>query len=195
MINTKEYIPVQQKPACCVPAALQMILKRQGLKEYDQETLGNMMGLVVPVKFKHHFKKVAVAKECPQPQGWGTRIDIEKYSLNTVFNKLSLPLETNFIFTDHLKEISDFKTELKLLSADKNSDGLMCIQSGSLEGKPHPINGHIILFTGIDKNNVYYVDPGFSEEGVKKTSCEKMFKGMQLRGRESMGGIWKIQRI
>ncbi len=192
--NPKHYTPILQKPACCVPTTLQMILKRRGLKSYDQEYLGNLMGLVVPVHLKKHFKKVATAKKTP-PHGWGTHIDIEQYSLDSIFTKLDLPLKAEFRLVDKFNDVADFKKTLMQISNDPRSDAMLCVQSGYLEGDTDPVNGHVILLAAADNKNVYYIDPGSPEEGSIKTTYSKLLRAMQRRGPKDWGGVWQIRQV
>lgn len=192
--NPKNYTPVLQQPYCCVPASLQMILARHGYQDYTQETLGNRLGLVVPLRLKHVFKNVA-ATEKPPTHGWGTHINLKKYSLQALFKKEQLPFRATFKLSDRFKNAAALKKTLVTLARDAQKDTLLCVQSGALQGFPMPDSGHVILLTAADRENIYYLDPAIPEEGVQQTTYEQMLYAMRLRGPENYGGVWGIRNL
>ena len=46
--DPKRYEYVEQEPFCWVGATLEMILRRHGIKGFDQETIACELGLIVP---------------------------------------------------------------------------------------------------------------------------------------------------
>ena len=190
--NPKGYVPIRQKPSCCVPASLQMIMMRYQIKGYSQETLGNLMGLTIPPELKRSFSKAAVSK-VPPPTGYGTRIHLKEFSLSTVFNKLNLPFKAEVELVSDMKNVADLKRRINRIVNNPKLNAMMCVQSGALEGDPDPSDGHIIVLTGANDKNIYYIDPGCRE--IQKTTYAEMFEAMRLRGRENWGGLWKISEI
>ena len=74
------YKHISQKPYCCVPACVQMILQRRKLPTPTQSDIGYELGMILPaakrgvIKIKSHTDKKPAT-------GWGTRINLKKYGL------------------------------------------------------------------------------------------------------------------
>ena len=77
------YKLIKQKPYCCVPACISMILDRRKIKRGSQEEIGYELGLVVPKEKTHLFTKTRTGKK--PVAGYGTQINKEKYSINNYF--------------------------------------------------------------------------------------------------------------
>lgn len=89
----KPYRPIQQLPYCCVPATLQWILYRRGLDILDQESIGATLGLRLPLKAQSIFKNTDILFTDVVPAtGYGTQIELEKYSTANFFAKNNIPL-------------------------------------------------------------------------------------------------------
>lgn len=89
----KPYRPIPQLPYCCVPATLQWILYRRGLDILDQESIGATLGLLLPLKAKTIFKNndIVFTDDVPTT-GYGTQIELAKYSIANFFSHHNLPL-------------------------------------------------------------------------------------------------------
>ena len=72
-IFKKIYQPISQKPYCCVPASLSMILNRRGIRHENQEKIGYDLGLIVSSEKSHLFTKVRTGKK--PLAGYGTQIN------------------------------------------------------------------------------------------------------------------------
>ena len=83
-INQKPFYKlIKQKPYCCVPVCISMILDRRKIKHGSQEEIGYELGLVVLKEKTHLFTKVRIGKK--PVAGYGTQINKEKYSINNYF--------------------------------------------------------------------------------------------------------------
>jgi len=88
---TPPYDPITEKEYCCVPAVLQMIQARRGLRYLSQDEIGYQLGLVVPEEIAYKFCKVRTG---PEPRaGYGTQTSKEEFSISAYFRRNSLPLE------------------------------------------------------------------------------------------------------
>lgn len=65
------YDSITERPFCCVPAVLQMIQAKRGIRSKSQEEIGWDLGLIVPPEVKSAFTKVRTG---PEPRaGYGTQ--------------------------------------------------------------------------------------------------------------------------
>ena len=117
------YTHITEKPYCCVPAVLQMILKRRYLQYQSQEEIGNHLGLIVPSEFEHQFNKVRTG---PQPRaGYGTKTSKEEFSISNYFRKNNLPLRLTKRQTTNIQYLRDCL--MKSLSC--GDDVIICYNS------------------------------------------------------------------
>lgn len=187
--KVKLYKPERQLPGCCVPTCLRMIFQRHNIApDLSQEDIGNALGLVVPPGYEKRFQNVAVSAAEPA-SGYGTRINLPEFSLEAAFERWALPLDLQFRFIDQIKDARALKTEINAVLEDDRSDAIMCMQSGALQGNPHPDRGHVVLLSGGDDRHAYLLDPNVPHENGK-ASYRRLFKAMRLRGRENYGGLW-----
>ena len=108
------YTPVTEKPYCCIPAALQMILKRRGLQYQSQEEIGYQLGLIVPSELKHQFTQVRTG---PEPNaGYGTQTSKKEFSIPLYCgDDIIICYNSQLLFGDgdieHVSLIQSFDTE------------------------------------------------------------------------------------
>lgn len=87
------YRSIPQLPYCCVPATLQWILYRRRFDILDQESIGAILGLRLPLKAKTIFKNndIVFTDDVPTT-GYGTQIELAQYSIANFFSHHNLPL-------------------------------------------------------------------------------------------------------
>lgn len=83
----------------CVPACINMILRRRGLTAFDQLELAVELGLVVPSERAADFPGARVSDE---EQEWGVHPQQPQYSLRGFLLRQEMPLEHKFI---HWREV------------------------------------------------------------------------------------------
>jgi len=118
-----KYSHIPQKPYCCVPACVQMILQRRDLPILSQDIIAYEFGVILPMKDKHLLSKSYTGRK-PR-SGWGTRIDIKKYSLTEFFKKHKFPLKEKFYSAEDFLTGENFK-EFLLKEIKMKSDLLIC---------------------------------------------------------------------
>jgi hypothetical protein len=186
--NPKGYEPVEQLPACCVPTCLSMVFRRHALKpRLSQEDIGRQLGLVIRPDMRENFSDKVEVRRRPPKSSYGTRIDQERYSLETALRKWRVPLSVEFRFTDSIRNSKDLKRVLRELAKDDTKDVLMCVRSGSLEGDPYD-GGHVVLLSSAGRKNVNFIEPADATFG--KTDYRTLYKGMKSWGPEFWGGLW-----
>lgn len=102
-----------QMPYCCVPATLQWVLYRRGINIFDQESIGVALGLVLPLRGKSFFQnKQIVFTDIEPSDGYGTRIELEKYSIPNFFKRKQISLHfSELIYVSNEKQLSELLKE------------------------------------------------------------------------------------
>jgi len=180
------YIAMTQQRYCCIPTCIQMILERRGYKLLEQEVIGIDLGLVVAPEHVHEFANVSTEEK--SPAGWGTRINLEKYSLNSFFKKRNIALTSTYYTLD------DIDNPLKFIGMNltEGNDILTIFRYNTLynEGNPY---GHGSLIEEIHGTNVTLVDPS---RGLKRKRVlvDDLVKAIEVhrKGDIWLGGFWSF---
>ncbi len=178
------YKPLDQKPYCCVPACISMILDRRKISHGTQDEIGYDLGLIVPKEKAHLYTKVRTGKK--PIAGWGTQVEKKQYSINNFFKKNKIGLKETYFF---VKDILDIK-EFVISNIKNNNDIVVCFNNGRLYGKGDW--GHVSLIQGIESDIISLVDPGEDVPKVRKVRLKKLVDAMEYHGREKRGGFWLI---
>lgn|SRR3989344_8108319 len=120
---------LKQKPYCCVPVCLAMILDRRIIRHDSQEKIGNDLGLIVPPESAKYFKKVRTGRR--PAAGFGTQIQKKEFSINHFFIKYKISLREKYYLP---KSIGD---ALAFMSSNLKSGGdiIMCFNHKTVYGK------------------------------------------------------------
>lgn len=165
------YNPTTEKPYCCVPAVLQMILKRRKLKNLPQEEIGWELGLTVPKEKTHLFKKVRTSTRA-RKYGWGTKTYKKKFSINNFFIKKHLPLVCTIKSLQNIKDVSQFISD----HLQDNHDIVTCYNSqvlfndGDIE--------HVSLIQSIDGHIITLIDPAIGMPKIRKVTSPKLLRAL-----------------
>jgi hypothetical protein len=93
--QTTRYVPLTQQHYLCLPTCLQMVLLHQHLALLPAETLAHPLGLIVPPEDAELFVK---PRTSPDPAGgYGTRIDVPRYSFARAMAHFGYPLAIHHI--------------------------------------------------------------------------------------------------
>lgn len=151
------YELVQQKPYCCGPACLQMILRSRGIEPASQEEIGWELGLTVPENEVHHFRKVRVGSP-PTAGGYGTNIDKPGFTLNEYFLRHGINVQALELFPPDLEYarilIKDF--------LGCGADIMALVDVEKFYYRPGVRAGHFVLIEGLQISGeelVSVVDP------------------------------------
>lgn len=182
------YTAFTQQPYCCVPASLQIVMYRRGIPLIDQEDIGYELGLTVPEEDKHFFNKVRTGEK--PPAGWGTQIYNPKYDINKALAKLDIPFKVRIHTIDYLQSSQKLK---KFLQDAQKADGdvLLCFENSVL-WKRDTKNGHVVVFDGLESDDVWVVDPSRSFPKHHKVSVNKLYQAMLEHGSKKSAGAWEI---
>ncbi|MFN6992487.1 MAG: hypothetical protein ACK4MM_07200 [Fervidobacterium sp.] len=180
------YKPIIQKPYCCVPACISMILDRRKIKYGSQEEIGWDLGLIVPKQKAHLFHKTRTGKR--PVAGYGTRVGKKKYSINNFFKKNKINLKETYYPIDKIKIVNKFISE----NLSKNNDIIVCFNNKKLYGTGD--YGHVSLIQSINDEIVTLVDPEKDAPKRRKVKLSKLIEAIKYHGIKNRGGFWVISK-
>lgn len=183
------YVPFTQEKYHCVPTCVQMVMYRLNIPLVPAEQLGHHMGIVVPEEDAGLFWK-ATTGEMPQ-SGWGTRIYLPEFSLDTVFNRLNIPLAVEMRLINQFENPAQVREFLEAAQAS-DEDVLVCYQYGALFDTKST-GGHVNVFDRINEDDVRLVDPERTVPKWRTVKLDKLFDAMKAHGPEKSGGFWVLK--
>lgn len=179
------YLAFNQQPFCCVPACIQMIMYRRRIPLFSQELIGSELGLVVPKRTTWILHNARTGKR--PVSGWGTQVEREEYSLNSFFERNSIPLYERYYSPEKIHSLTQV-----LLNHKRQDDDLMaCFRYGTLYGTKS-INGHVSLVESIHEDTVLLVDPKYGVPKFREVSVTRLKKAIEIHGQIRRAGIWSI---
>jgi len=181
-----KYEKIIQQRYCCVPACLQMILKRNNIEYKSQEEIGYDLGLIVPEEDRHLFNKVRTGEK--PNAGYGTQIKKEEYSLNKFFEKNNIPLVYEYYYIEDYNEANQF------LINNKENDIIVCVHCATLYDAPHADWGHVIVVDDYENEVVTLLEVS-TKRDYEKIPLEKLLKAMKKHGKGNSAGFWLFKKI
>lgn len=172
---------IKQKPYCCVPACIQIILRYQGLPLISQQQLGEALGLVTP--------------PAPRPlAGYGTRLQLARYEPNKIFRQLCIPLRWTWQFIDQIKTPAQLKKIMAKSLPEQNI--LVCFDWPTLFDPNNSQHwGHVCVLEKIDlqDNTVRLIDPDPSAPSRRTVALKNLLEAMKMHGEKNLAGIWVLE--
>lgn len=184
------YIPITQQPYCCAAACVQMIMYKNGIPLLPQESIAYQLGLAVPDDEKHLFEKTHVRET--GRQGWGLQISWKQYSLETCFEKLSIPLRVRYYMSSQIPSIEDLKETLTDLQSE-DADILLSFAYEELWGQDGEA-GHVCVFDRIEGDDVWMIDPEQNVPKFRKTTIAQLYAAMKKHGLDAFNGLILLER-
>lgn len=180
-----KYQKVTQKDYCCVGACLEMVLRRHGITEYNQEQIAGELGLIVP---PHLASKFRYAQTGEKPAaGYGTRIQEPQYSINHFFSKYNLSFIQKYYY------ITDAKEARKFLNTHNEEDILIILHCGTLYNKPKADWGHAVLFDHLDGDWVA-IQESSPQRNLETLSFSRLIHAIGIHGQTNGAGFYLIER-
>lgn len=179
-----KYTPVTEKEYCCVPAVLQMIQERRGLRLYTQDIIGHHLGLVVPADKAHQYRIVRTGQE-PET-GWGIQIREDEYCINNYFFKVGLPLRMDAYHAGDIGDVESFLAE----NLTRDNDVAVCYNSRSLFGHGDPEHVSVIQELEPEVDEVTMIDPGIGVPKERKVHLSRLVQILEKADRDGMHGFW-----
>ncbi len=181
----KKYPVIQQKPYCCVPAAIVTLLESRSLPHKLQEEVGYALGLVVPESAAHHFDRVRTGE--PGPAGYGTRVDQPEYALNAYFEREEIPLRETYIPPGDVEDAYEFLSTW--LTAE--NDVIACFENSVVYGGE--MGGHVALVADVEEARAVLHDPA-RPETLQSVAIDVLEEGVETHGEQKRGGYWVIKQ-
>ena len=178
-----KYQKITQKPYCCVGACLEMVLRRRGITDYNQEQIASELGLIVPVDYKDRLPLARVG-EMPAA-GYGTQIQEEQYSINHFFKENRLDLRETYHY------ITDIKEARTLLSNNSSQDILIIFHCGTLYDNPEADWGPMVLFDPLDGGQVA-IQENSPKRGLETIDLAKLLHAIEVHGRNNGAGFYLV---
>jgi hypothetical protein len=147
-----KYKHVKQKPFCCVPTCIQMILHRNGFKGFTQLQIAEHLNFKVPPKYAKVFGERFVSIKEPS-RGYGAQQTPE--NINAFFKKFGIPLRTERHPISLVKNPAEFLLE----QLRQGRDVMVLFSVKAFD--PKASGGHAVLVSEINqaKKAVRVVDP------------------------------------
>ncbi len=180
--TTAAFIRIKQQPYCCVPACIQMVLRRQHLPLISQQRLGQALGLVKP--------------PAPQPSaGYGTRLQLARFEPNHILRRLGIPLHWTWHLVDQIKTPKQLEKIISASLPEKNL--LVCFDWPTLfkpDNQQHW--GHVCVLEKIDlqHHTIRLVDPDPTAPFRRIVSSRDLFRALQIHGRKNLASIWELHK-
>jgi hypothetical protein len=180
------YFSVTEKPYCCVPAVLQMILIRRGLKYQSQEEIGYQLGLIVPHECGHHFSRVRTGSE--PKTGYGTQTSKEAFSIPNYFRKNNLPLILTKRQPVHIQELREYLSN----ALSCGDDVVICYNRRLLFGEGD--REHVSLIQRFDNETdmVSIIDPAIGAPKNRELKLEKLSNVLISEPTNERESLWII---
>ena len=180
------YRAITQKPYCCVPACITMVLNRRKIKHRTQEEIGHELGLVVPKNKVHLFNKVRTGRK--PAAGYGTQVGRKQYSISKYFKNNHIKLKEKYYSLNDIKDIKTFiKNHIR-----KNNDILVCFHNKTLFGFGD--YGHVCPIESINTNAITLINPEQDELKRKWTELPNLILAIKMHGKMRRGGFWIISK-
>ncbi len=181
-----KYKHVSQKPYGCVPACVQMILWRRKILKPPLADIAYDLGIVLPPGNRHLWPKSDGGRK--PKAGWGTRLNLKKYSLPQFFKRRNYPLQATFRPAEKLKSTKQFK---KFLSENikKSNDLLVCFNYPKLYHLAGSW-GHASLVERANQKYVNLRDPIPQYQAARRILPTDLLAALKNHYR---GGIWVIK--
>lgn len=183
---TPKYNPRTEKPYCCVPAVLQMIQERRGLKSDSQDEIGYQLGLIVPEEKAQLFSKVRTGR-MPKT-GWGTQTSRKQYSINSYFIKNNLPLKLTFYNIQDVENTSEFVVQNFL----NDNDIIICYNSQLIFGDGDAEHVSLIQEIATENEELTIIDPAIGVPKIRKTKLSRLIRLSESHERNRLPDFWIV---
>lgn len=151
----------------------------------SQAEIAYDLGVILPPDHKHFLPKSHGGSK--PKSGWGTRISLKRYSLNSFFRKRGYRLQEQYFPADRFQSEKEFREFLQT-NIKRGNDLLICFNAPLLRGIDGSW-GHATLIENIEEEFVLLQDPDPDEKLVRKVLLRDLLKAAQQHYK---GGVWVI---
>ena len=199
--DPKRYEYIEQEDYCCVGATLEMILRRHGIRDFDQCMIACELGLLVPED----------CEDCPDcairvPREYvtdtpdytheylgfllGTQVNRIAGGINTFFLRHNLPFMEIYVAASEIKSPEHLKKILKVYDRD-DTDVIVCCQVVYERQK----YGHVCAVDEVKEDSLVLVDTDGDGWKLLEFSYEELYDAIQRHGDKNGGGLWIIRKL
>ncbi|MDE5757775.1 MAG: hypothetical protein K2H85_04095 [Allobaculum sp.] len=166
-LNRKNYKNIIAENYLCVPAVLETILRSDDILGIDKYMIANYFGIVLPPEIVYSQVKNCSHSDDTKQQGVILKYD----SINNFFKDNKIPLHEQYAKINLIHK--DFFTDyiFDILTSRKH---IICgYEFHTLYGSTGDYAGHvsIIINVGVNKDDVYLLDPEPKNPGLKMISA------------------------
>ena len=173
-------------PYCCVPAVIQMILKRRRLPYASQEDIGYALGLIVPPDVEDRFTRVRVG---PEPEaGYGTQTSREEFSISRYLRENGIPLTITYQKPANADELRE--RLIRFLSGDE--DVIVCYDSRALFGTGDIEHVSLVQSYDTETNVMVMSDPAIEVPKLRHVSLVELAEVITPHEPGDRGRIWVL---
>lgn len=193
--SDSRYIPLTQQKSCCVPTCIQMVMLRHNIPLQPAELIGHHLGLIVDPESSKYFWNVSTG---PRPSsGYGTRISMPEFSLDSMFNKLKISLKCSLSLIDQFKKLESFHKYLALVN-NQDQGILICYDWPTLfDPTLNDHWGHVCVLDKVDieKEEIRMIDPSPNSAKWVTVKIVDIYHAMQVHGEINSGGFWELAPV
>lgn len=194
-----QYRRIRQKPLCCLPTCLQMILDRHGFKQESQATILYKLGLiVVPREKRASFRGARLRKRSLEgfyerkKKGHRELVAIRRY-----FARERIPFVVKARCIDSFSSSDDFRKYL-ITMLRKGNDIMLRFCTGFDFYDNDSWTNHVVLLLAVNDNRLTLLDPySHRVRGVHTLRIDYFMRLMKLAvsyGRESCPSVVTFSR-
>lgn len=186
--HNSPYKWIRQKPYCCVPACLSMVLDRRKIEHGSQEQIGYELGLTVPPGKEHLFNNVRVSDTPPTDAGYGTQVGNEQYSINNYFMNNNINLKETYYTLEGISNVKEFIFE----NIKENNDIIVCFNIKIIyEDEDY---GHVCILESLDGDSITLVDSDTDKEDKQRVivKLSQLIEAIIIHSQKNRGGFWVI---
>ncbi len=190
-ILDSRYVPTPQKKYHCVPAAIQMIMRKNGLVAPSQDEIGFNLGVIIPPDAAEQFDPVRVGVE---PDGcYGTHLEKPEFDFNAVANRLGWGLAMKHVPANEFESPADLA---EYLSDAEEADDDVAICFDFLAMYENGKGGHVNLFDRVTPDGIRVIEPiqvaGHENNLWRIHDTGALLKAMEVHV-DYLGGVWEFE--
>ena len=183
-MKKRKYPLIVAQPFLCVAAILEIILKKEGYNQYNQQMIAESLGVNIPIDHKSSIKNINYTMDSNK---WG--IVLKNNTLTNWFMKNNINLVEDFISIFTISEFKFLDIINQLLITPYH---LVCgFDYGYLYNKQGNKIGHVSLIIGTECEQVILLDPGPDQPGEKMVNGYDLFSAIKRKE----DGIWIVKKL
>ncbi len=167
-----------------------MIMLRHDIPLVPAELMAHYMHVVVPKKIQKQFWNIRTSTRI---QAYGTQLN-EHLTADPMFKKLNIPLRMSWRLIDEFATYKEFKNHISSYRR-ANNDVVVCFNAKALVYGMVD-NGHVCVLDRVypRKESIRIIDPGQKQPKWRMVTMKKLYKAMQVHGKDNKAGFWEFKK-